>query len=199
MLERKDHQLSRDRLLLTVPSVHQTKVEGLSLDVRRRDLFLSQLADKKAALEAEAVRLQRALQATEDEVVRWRLKYDSDMKEANDVIKRLRKMVEDRDDEIRLLRLKREEELAGGGSYAGASRVGYMAERLKELTLRNRELEELLEKMGKDMADGAFASTKRPETSARMTGDMDRGIGYKLTMALPDQQTEINGLRVEKV
>jgi hypothetical protein len=169
------------------------------MDVRQRDLYISQLADQVAAVQIESARLRTALQASEDEVVRWRLKYDADMRESNDVLKRLRRMVEERDDEIRLLRARREEELAGGGAYAGASRVGSMAERLKELTLRNRELENLLDKMTKEMTDGTFSQPRKPDILLRSTAADNRDSIGRLTAGLPDQQIEINSLRVGKV
>lgn len=171
----------------------------MSLDVRQRDLYISQLAGEVDQAAAECRRLAIALRACEDEVVRWRLKYDDDMRESNGVIKRLRKMVEERDDEIRLLRMQREESLAGSGGFPGASRVGHMADKLRELAARNRDLEEMLEKMSKELADGAIASTKRPETTQRTTAGDNRGITARLTIGLPDQTTEINSLRVEKV
>lgn len=138
------------------------------------------------------------MQALEDEVVKWRLKYDSDMRESNEIVKKLRRMVEDRDEEIRLLRAKRESELGSFADHAGASRVGFMAERISELTKRNRQLEEMLEKMSKEMVDGNLKDQTKAEGTFRSTAAELQGSLPRPTVSIQDQQVEINGLRVGK-
>lgn len=166
------------------------------MDVRQRDLYIKSLADRMAAL--EDARRQQAIdnQALEDEVLRWRLKYDSDMRESNETTKKLRRMIEDRDDEIRLLRAKRETDLGSFADHAGASRVGFMADRIKELTLRNRELEEMMNKMSKDMVDGNLKEQAKGESTLRSTAVDIHGSLGRPTASIGDQQVEINSLRV---
>jgi hypothetical protein len=70
------------------------------MDVRQRDLFIQALTERLEEAKTREAWLYREHLAMQDELAKWRSKYEADLGESNDALKKLRRLLEEREDQI---------------------------------------------------------------------------------------------------
>lgn len=100
LLEQRERDSTRNTLFLS------SRLENSVLDVRDRDLFIRGLANKLDEANQLNVNLHKENLALQDELIKQRLRYESDSQEYNDTIRKLRRLLEEKEDEINMERLR---------------------------------------------------------------------------------------------
>lgn len=145
------------------------------LDVKQRDLYLRGMADRLEEANQLNNQLHRQVLTLQDEVTAWRFKYEDGINEANEVIKKLRRLLEEKNDEIQLLRLKNGQDFV--------PRESVSLDKVRELLLKNSELHDEIEKLKREL--------ELAKRGTFITGSTGLGFTGK-----GNETTEVSSLRV---
>ena len=106
------------------------------MDVRQRDLFIQALTDRLEEAQRREEGLLGDIRLLQEDVTHWRAKYDIEIRECNDVIRGLRRQLDDKECLVNALLSKRDSIGSDGGQ-----RLLELLKEKNELLVRNADLE----------------------------------------------------------
>lgn len=111
-------------------------MDSMVMDVRQRDLFIQALTDRLEEAQRREEGLLGDIRLLQEDVTHWRAKYDIEIRECNDVIRGLRRQLDDKECLVNALLSKRDSIGSDGGQ-----RLLELLKEKNELLVRNADLE----------------------------------------------------------
>ena len=173
LLDVKDRELSRERFVLT------SRLDSSILDNRQQDLFIRGLANKLDEANLLNTSLHKENLSLQDEIIRLKLRHEEDSRESNETIRKLRRIIEEKEEEILVERMR------GPGRLEIEER-----ERVTREVVRLRR--ELIERNERDRKDDRGMGETRGTLGASytQTGEQTLREGER------QSATEVGSLRV---